>query len=95
MGLLRLLVTGAAVAAGAHYITKKRPDGTSIADDLKAKAPEWMEKAKPYTDKVKPYIDQVKGQFANVKSQQGSTQQGSYPNKYDNFSADPDPSYSS
>ncbi len=58
MGLLRLLVVGAAVAAGIHHITKKREDGSSIADDLKEKAPEWM-------DKAKPYLDQLKGQFKN------------------------------
>ena len=56
MGMLRLLVVGAAVAAGIHHITKKREDGTSLMDDLKEKAPEWM-------DKAKPYLDQVKGQF--------------------------------
>ena len=73
MGLFRLLVTGAAVAAGVHYITKKRPDGTSIADDLKAKAPEWMEKAKPY-------INQVKEQFAKTTDKNSTTQSNNYSN---------------
>jgi len=85
MGLFRLLLTGAAVAAGVHYVTKKRPDGTSIADDLKAKAPEWMEKAKPYMDKVKPYVDQVKEQF--TKATQGTS--GSANKEY---SSNPNPS---
>lgn len=58
MGMLKLLVVGAAVAAGIHHVTKKREDGTTLMDDLKAKAPEWM-------DKAKPYLDQVKGQFGN------------------------------
>lgn len=62
MGMLRLLVVGAAVAAGIHHITKKREDGTSLMDDLKEKAPQWM-------DKAKPYLDQVKGQFSQENTQ--------------------------
>lgn len=66
MGLLKLLVVGAAVAAGINHITKKREDGTSIMDDLKAKAPEWM-------DKAKPYIDQVKGMANNLQPNSSTT----------------------
>ncbi|WP_207425171.1 hypothetical protein [Pedobacter sp. SYSU D00535] len=87
MGLLRLLVTGAAVAAAVNYITKKRPDGTSIADDLKARAPEWKEKARPYVDKLK-------SQFSGMTQDQNANK-GPYPEKFNNFSPDPDPTYSS
>ena len=89
MGLLRLLFTGAAVAAGAYYVTKKRPDGTSIADDLKAKAPEWMDKAQPYINQMKEKFEKATGRHY------GSANTGSYPQKYDNLSTDPDPTYSS
>jgi len=84
MGLLRLLFTGAAVAAGVHYVTKKRVDGSSIADDLKAKAPEWM-------DKAKPYIDQVKSKITNISG----GQKKSYPQKFDNFTKETDSTYHS
>jgi len=56
MGLIKLLIVGAAAAAGYNYLTKKRADGTSIVDDIKNKAPEWMEKAKPYVDKFKNQV---------------------------------------
>ncbi|MFD2163093.1 hypothetical protein ACFSJU_11875 [Paradesertivirga mongoliensis] len=86
---LRLLLSGAALAAGIHYVTKKRPDGSSIADDIKAKAPDWMNQARPY-------IDQLKGQFSKVPHIKGnSAGQKPYPQKFDKFSPDPDPDYTS
>ncbi|QPH40197.1 YtxH domain-containing protein [Pedobacter endophyticus] len=49
MGLLKTAIIGAAVYAGFKYLTKKDPaTGKSIVDDVKEKAPEWMEKAKDY-----------------------------------------------
>ncbi|WP_207535155.1 YtxH domain-containing protein [Desertivirga arenae] len=90
MGLFRLLVTGAAVAAGVHYVTKKRPDGTSIMDDLKAKAPEWKEKAKPYMDKAKPYMDKVEPYINQVKDQITKMTEPEKP-KTNGFSSNPDP----
>ena len=48
MGFIKNLVIGAAVVAGVNYITKKRPDGSSLVDDIKEKAPEWMNKAKEF-----------------------------------------------
>lgn len=49
MGLLKTAIVGAAIYAGIKYITKKDPiTGKSVVDDLKDKAPEWMEKAKDY-----------------------------------------------
>jgi hypothetical protein len=89
MALLKYLLTGAAVAAGYHYTTKKRADGTSLADEWRNKASEWMEQAKPH-------IDRLKGQFDNVSFIKGGTaNQPGYPEKFDNFSPDPDPTYSS
>ncbi|MEJ6982246.1 hypothetical protein WG906_17405 [Pedobacter sp. P351] len=89
MSTIRLFITGAAFAAGVHYITKKRPDGSSIIEDIKSKLPEWMNKAQPF-------IDQWKGQFSNVPHIKGSAAKGgTYPRKFENSSADPDPDYSS
>ncbi|HUH32853.1 MAG TPA: hypothetical protein VLZ28_02810 [Daejeonella sp.] len=51
MSLFKNLLIGAAVVAGVNYITKKRPDGRSMMDDIKEKAPEWMNKAKEFTQK--------------------------------------------
>ncbi|RNL56442.1 YtxH domain-containing protein [Pedobacter jejuensis] len=49
MGLLRTAVIGAAIYAGVKYLTKKDSiTGKSVVDDIKDKAPEWMEKAKDY-----------------------------------------------
>lgn len=46
MGLLKTALIGAAVYGAIKYITKKDETGRSIADNIKDKAPEWMEKAK-------------------------------------------------
>lgn len=89
MGLVRLLVTGAAVVVGVRYITKKRPDGSSIGEDLKMKIADTMNKAQPY-------IDRLKGQFSKVPHIKGNTGGDKpYPRKFENFSPDPDPAYSS
>ena len=53
MGLLKLIAVGAAVAYGINYATKKRADGRSLMDDVKEKAPEWMNKAKEYGNDMK------------------------------------------
>jgi len=58
MGLLRTLAIGAAVAYGINYATKKRPDGKSLVDDIKERAPEWMNKAKEYGDQMKSKMNQ-------------------------------------
>ena len=86
MGTLRLLVTGAALVAGINYVTKKRPDGSSIFEDLKVKAPDLMNKAQPY-------LDQLKGQFSKVPHIKGNNQP--YPQKFDKLSSDPQSDYSS
>lgn len=46
MGLLKTALIGAAVYGAIKYLTKKDINGRSMVDDLKEKAPEWMEKVK-------------------------------------------------
>lgn len=89
MGLLRLLITGAAIAAGVYYTTKKRPDGSSMVEDLKESVPDWM-------NRIQPYIDKLQGQFSKVPHIKGNAaNDGPYPGKFEDFSPDPDPAYSS
>jgi hypothetical protein len=78
MGLLRFLALGAAVAVGVNYLTKRRPDGTSILDDLTARAPEWMDKAKEFGDRVKDRYSQYSGQDQS-QQQQGQSTDGREP----------------
>jgi hypothetical protein len=67
MGFFKNLLVGAAVFAGINYITKKRPDGKSLVDDFKEKAPDWMDKAKQFgnqkMDEAKQYGNDRKDQF--------------------------------
>lgn len=89
MGLLRLLIAGAAIVAGVSYLTKKRPDGSSIFEDLKERVPDWM-------NRIQPYVEQLKGQFSKVPHIKGDAAKHSpYPAKFEDFSPDPDPAYSS
>ena len=89
MSLFKLFVTGAAVAAGLHYMKKKRPDGSSISEYMKRKFSRWMTKAQPY-------IERMKGQFSKVPHIKGNAAgSSSYPRKFEDFSPDPDPAYSS
>lgn len=46
MGLLKTALIGAAVYGAVKYLTKKDVNGRSMVDDIKEKAPEWMEKVK-------------------------------------------------
>lgn len=61
MGLLRTALIGAAVYGAVKYLTKKDQYGRSIVDDIKEKAPEWMDKAKQFkedaTSKYKREMD--------------------------------------
>ena len=64
MGLIKTALIGAAVYGAIKYITKKDINGRSLADDIKDKAPEWVDKAKRFKDdyiaekqlKDEPYI---------------------------------------
>lgn len=46
MGLLKTALIGAVVYGAIKYLTKKDVNGRSMADDLRDKAPEWIEKVK-------------------------------------------------
>jgi hypothetical protein len=46
MGLLKTALIGAAVYGAIKYLTKRDANGRSMVDDIKEKAPEWMEKAR-------------------------------------------------
>ncbi|WP_432714764.1 YtxH domain-containing protein [Pedobacter sp.] len=50
MGLLKTVLIGAAVYGAFKYATKKDANGRSIVDDLKDKAPEYMDKAKKFKE---------------------------------------------
>jgi len=53
MGILKTALIGLAVYGAVKYITKKDElTGKSIVDDLKDKAPEWVDKAKSYADNM-------------------------------------------
>ena len=49
MGLLKTALIGAAVYGAVKYLTKKDALGNSKMDEIKEKAPEWLEKAKAVT----------------------------------------------
>jgi hypothetical protein len=54
MGLLKYAILGAAAVYGFKYVTKKRAtDGKSLIDDLKGKAPEFVDKIKNYSEKIR------------------------------------------
>ena len=46
MGLFKTALIGAAVYGAIKYVTKKDETGRSVVDNIKEKAPEWMEKVK-------------------------------------------------
>jgi hypothetical protein len=51
MGLFKTALIGAAIYGAYKYITKTDDvTGKSIVDDLKEKAPEWIDKAKAYKE---------------------------------------------
>jgi hypothetical protein len=52
MGLLKTALIGAAVYGAIKYVTKKDINGRSLVDDIKEKAPEWVDKAKHFKDDV-------------------------------------------
>jgi hypothetical protein len=65
MGLLKTVLIGAAVYGAVKYLTKKDMYGRSVMDDIKEKAPEWMDKAREFKDdmatkyknEVEPYMN--------------------------------------
>ncbi|WP_293310204.1 YtxH domain-containing protein [Pedobacter sp. UBA5917] len=60
MGLLKYAILGAAAVYGFKYATKKRStDGKSLVDDLKEKAPGYLEKVKNYGERVRQDYSQT------------------------------------
>jgi len=57
MGLLRTALIGAAVYGIVKYVTKKDVNGKSVVDDIREKAPEWMDKAKNLKDEFKVELE--------------------------------------
>jgi hypothetical protein len=57
MGLLRTALIGAAVYGIVKYVTKKDVNGKSVVDDIREKAPEWMDKAKNLKDELKVELE--------------------------------------
>lgn len=52
MGLLRVLLLGAAAYGAYKFVTKKDMNGRSIVDDVKNKAPEWKKKIMRVKDDI-------------------------------------------
>ena len=57
MGLLKTALIGAAVYGAIKYMTTKDETGRSMMDNIKDKAPEWMEKAKDVKDKFRTELE--------------------------------------
>jgi hypothetical protein len=57
MGLLKTALIGAAVYGAIKYMTKKDENGRSIVDNIKDKAPEWMEKAKDIKEEFRTELE--------------------------------------
>ncbi len=53
MGFVRTALIGAAVYGAFKYLTKKDAMGRTKMDDIREKAPEWVEKAKTVVADVK------------------------------------------
>lgn len=53
MGFIKNVLIGVAVYQAVKFFTKKGEDGRTKIDELKEKAPEWMEKAKNLGDDLK------------------------------------------
>jgi hypothetical protein len=53
MGLFKTALIGASVYGAVKYLTKKDALGNTKLDEIKEKAPEWLEKAKAATTDLK------------------------------------------
>lgn len=64
MGLVKTALIGAAVYGAFKYLTKKDElTGLSKLDDIKERAPEWMDKLKSYTDEVAMKFNYPDGRY--------------------------------
>lgn len=57
MGLFKTALIGAAVYGAIKYVTKKDETGRSVVDNIKEKAPEWMEKVKHAKDELQMELE--------------------------------------
>ena len=57
MGLFKTAIICAAIYGIVKYVTKKDINGRSIVDDVKEKAPEWIEKAKNLKDELRVELE--------------------------------------
>ncbi|RZK76057.1 MAG: YtxH domain-containing protein [Pedobacter sp.] len=53
MGFIKNAIVGVAIYEAIKYLTKKDAFGISKLDEIKEKAPEWIEKAKSATADIK------------------------------------------
>jgi hypothetical protein len=53
MGFIKNAIVGIAIYEAIKYLTKKDALGNTKLDQIKEKAPEWMEKAKAVTSDLK------------------------------------------
>ena len=67
MGLFKTVLLGAAVYGAYKYATKKDVNGRSIVDDLKDKAPEFMDKAKRFKEDMETKYNTREGSYTDVK----------------------------
>ncbi|MBG6233921.1 uncharacterized protein YoxC [Pedobacter sp. CAN_A7] len=67
MGLFKTALIGAAVYGAIKYVTKKDINGKSIVDDLKEKAPEYMDKAKKFKDDLENKYSRKEDVITEVK----------------------------
>ena len=60
MGLLKYAILGAAAVYGFKYATRKRSsDGKSLVDDLKNRAPRYIDQLKNYGERIKQDYSQT------------------------------------
>jgi len=67
MGLFKTALIGAAVYGAIKYVTKKDINGRSIVDDLKEKAPEYIDKAKKLKDDLETKYGSKESAINEVK----------------------------
>lgn len=57
MGLFKTALISATIYGVIKYVTKRDINGRSIADDIRDKAPEWIEKAKNLKQELKVELE--------------------------------------
>jgi hypothetical protein len=67
MGLFKTVLIGAAVYGAYRYATKKDINGRSIVDDIKEKAPEFMDKAKRFKEDMEMKMGNKEDSYSEVK----------------------------